>query len=118
MRVESLDMSPSMQLELRIMHRLLSLNSDVLGIILQATGGGDALLSLSMTCRRIRSECLPLLFHSCLIRTSIPMTEMPIPSSLWPYIRYLSSHEPNATTDRASPYIGRSLFKTSASHGT
>ena len=63
------------------------LGYDILLRIIEESRDACALRPLSLTCRYIRSECMPVLFQNCVATIDRPITERFIPATLWPFIR-------------------------------
>ena len=67
---------------------LLFLNENVLECILDELESKDQIRYTSLTCKRIREICMPILFQSCTVSiTTILDTTRFLPAAIWPYVR-------------------------------
>ncbi|KAI9068650.1 hypothetical protein FKP32DRAFT_1695514 [Trametes sanguinea] len=72
-------------------NNLSRLHFNVLFLILEEIRCLDiqSLCSLSTTCRVLREVSMPLLFHTCVVKSSALTMETFLPTTLWPFVRAL-----------------------------
>ncbi|KAI0643921.1 hypothetical protein C8Q79DRAFT_977412 [Trametes meyenii] len=68
---------------------LLDLHDDILVQILQDVQSEGTLRALALTCRDIRTLCMPLLFSQCTVTSRTPVAYAFLPNTVWPYIKHL-----------------------------
>ncbi|KAI0672466.1 hypothetical protein C8Q78DRAFT_971127 [Trametes maxima] len=68
---------------------LLDLHDDILVQILEDVQLNGTLRALSLTCRDIRTLCMPFLFNQCTVNSRTPVSYAFLPDTVWPYVKNL-----------------------------